>query len=46
MDPVPRPGTTPVPEPWVRWVCTVLADFVWRKKTNQDALNQRTLTLF
>jgi hypothetical protein len=46
MDPFPRPGTTPVPEAWVRWVCSVLADFVWRKKSGAELVTQRTLTLF
>jgi hypothetical protein len=46
MDPQPRAGTTPVPEPWVRWVCSVLADFTWRKKSGMAPAAQRTLTLF
>jgi hypothetical protein len=46
MDPVPRAGTTPVPEPWVRWVCSVLGDFAWRKKCGVAPVTQRTLTLF
>jgi hypothetical protein len=46
MDPEARPGTTPVPEPWVRWVCQRLAEFCWRRKHGIPIPPERTLTLF
>jgi hypothetical protein len=46
MDPEPRPGTTPVPEPWVRWVCDRLAEFCWRTKMGLEREQVGTLTLF
>ena len=46
MDPEERPGTSPVPEPWIRWVCDRFAEFAWRAKTSQPRDEQRTLTLF
>jgi hypothetical protein len=46
MDPEARPGTTPVPEPWVQWVCQRLAEFCWRKKHGMPIPIAKTLTLF
>jgi hypothetical protein len=46
MDPEARPGTTPVPEPWVRWVCQSLAEFCWRRKHGIAIPPEKTLTLF
>ena len=46
MDPEPRPGTTPVPEPWVRWVCETFAEFTWREKQELPRGGNKTLTLF
>src|SRR5258706_8912575 len=46
MDPEDRPGTTAVPEPWVKWVCGRMADFVWRKKNGIASDSTKTLTLF
>jgi hypothetical protein len=46
MDPEARPGTTPVPEPWVRWVCERLAEFCWRTKQGLSTEHEKTLTLF
>jgi hypothetical protein len=45
MDPEPRPGTTPVPEPWVKWICGRLAEFTWRRKKGLPAQKEKTLTL-
>lgn len=46
MDPEERPGTTPLPEPWVKWVCATLADFAWRRKHGLPTGERKTLTLF
>jgi hypothetical protein len=46
MDPEDRPGTTPVPEAWVKWVCGTVAQFVWRRKRGLPPDDKRTLTLF
>ena len=45
MDPESRPGTTPVPEAWVKWVCGHLAEFTWRLKHGRPRDEQKTLTL-
>lgn len=45
MDPECRPGTTPVPEAWVKWVCGHLADFTWRLKHDRSCNAEKTLTL-
>lgn len=46
MDPEIRPGTTPVPEPWVKWVCARLAEFTWRMKNGMPRGEEKTLTLY
>jgi hypothetical protein len=46
MDPEARPGTTPVPEQWVKWVCGRLAEFTWRRKHGRPRDGEKTLTLF
>ena len=46
MDPEARPGTTPLPEAWVRWVCRKLADFCWRRKHGRERDEEKTLMLY
>ncbi len=46
MDPEARPGTSPAPEPWIKWVCDRFAEFTWRAKSGMSRDEQRTLTLF
>ena len=46
MDPEIRPTTTPVPEPWCRWVCQRVAEFVYRRKHGLQMDEAKTLALF
>jgi hypothetical protein len=46
MDPEVRPGTTPLPEAWVRWVCGRLAQYTRRAKQGLSRDAEKTLTLY
>jgi len=46
MDPDERPGTTPVPLPFVQWACGQFAQFAWSKKHAVAMNPERSLTLF